>query len=126
MRSAVTRRRARFGGSGSDRAEEIDDRPAAADGFRRTIELVPLVAWHGLDRAGREQVWSNLSALAGSACAAALSVEDPQTALEILEGGRSVLWKHLLDLRRDFTDLLGHDDETAIRLRELSGLLDRQ
>jgi tetratricopeptide (TPR) repeat protein len=107
-------------------AEEIDDRPAAADGFRRTIELVPLVAWHGLDRSGREQVLSNLSALAGSACAAALSVDDPQTALENLEGGRSVLWKQLLDLRRDFTDLQGHDDETAVRLRELSRLLDRQ
>ncbi len=107
-------------------AEEIDDRSAAADGFRRTIELVPLVAWHGLDRAGREQVLSNLSALAGSACAAALSVQDPQTALENLEGGRSVLWKQLLDLRRDFAELQGHDDETAVRLRELSRLLDRQ
>jgi len=105
-------------------ARDEGDWPRAAVEFRRVIELVPLVAWHGLDRSGRERALTNLAPLASSACAAALTAGDADAALENLEAGRSVLWKQILDLRRDFRDLETRDQTLADRLRQLSRLLD--
>jgi tetratricopeptide (TPR) repeat protein len=105
-------------------AADTGDWPRAAMAFRRAIGLVPIVAWHGLDRRGREEALSNLSPLAGSACAAAIAADDYDSALENIEAGRSVLWKQVLDLRRDFTAVEAHDRALADRLRQLSRLLD--
>lgn len=105
-------------------ARDEGDWPRAAAEFRRVIELVPVVAWHGLDRRGRERELTNLAPLARSACAAALAAGDTDAALENLEAGRSVLWKQMLDLRRDFRDLETRDQTLADRLRQLSWLLD--
>ncbi|MEE6163441.1 MULTISPECIES: hypothetical protein [unclassified Mycolicibacterium] len=105
-------------------AADTGDWTRSATAFRHAIELVPVVAWHGLDRRGREEALSNLSPLASSACAVAIAAQDYAAALENLEAGRSVLWKQVLDLRRDFTAVEAHDRALADRLRQLSRLLD--
>ncbi|MBF6102306.1 tetratricopeptide repeat protein [Nocardia cyriacigeorgica] len=100
-----------------------EDWDEARFAYRKAVELVPVVAWHGLDRPGRERALAELAPMSHAACAIALNTGHRDDAVEILEAARSVLWKQTLDHRRDFAELAAHDPILAKRLAEVSRLL---
>jgi hypothetical protein len=101
--------------------ERVD---SAADGFASAVKLLPLTAWHGLPRATREQQLSDVSGLAADAAACAIRAGRPERAVELLEAGRSVLWRQSLNLRTDLTDLTDRAPKLAARMDQIRTLLD--
>ena len=81
------------------------DPGSAVEGYTAAIELLPLVAWHGLDQATREHHLREWAGLASDAAAAAVAAGDPARAVELLEAGRSMLWTQALHLRQDLAAL---------------------
>ena len=77
------------------------DWSTAAGGYSAAVELLPLVAWHGLDQATREHHLRESAGLAGEAATAAVLAGDPSRAVELLEAGRAMLWTQALHLRQD-------------------------
>jgi hypothetical protein len=69
------------------------------EGFTAGIELLPLVAWHGLDQTTREHHLREWAGLASDAAAVAVAAGDPARAVELLEAGRSMLWTQALHRR---------------------------
>ncbi len=97
---------------------------SAADGFASAVGLLPLLAWHGLPRATREQHLAEWRGLAADAAACAIRAGRPEWAVELLEAGRSVLWSQTLSLRTDLTDLGQQAPELALRLDQIRSQLD--
>ncbi|MFJ3794267.1 hypothetical protein [Kitasatospora sp. NPDC090091] len=79
--------------------------------FAIAVSLMPEVAWHGLDRSSQEYHLSEGADLPALAAAHALQADDTAGAIDRLEVGRSVMWRHLLRL----TDpsAVGDDSEAA-------------
>ena len=78
---------------------------AAVAGYTAAIDLLPLVAWHGLDQTTREHHLREWAGLASDAAAAAAAANDPAQAVELLEAGRSILWTQASHLRHDLAAL---------------------
>jgi hypothetical protein len=97
---------------------------SAADGFDAVVRLLPLVAWHGLPGATREEHLADWAGLAADAAACAIRAGRPERAVELLDAGRSVLWAQILNLRTDLTDLAQRAPDLAIRLDQIRTLLD--
>ncbi|GAA0439460.1 hypothetical protein Acor_13980 [Acrocarpospora corrugata] len=95
--------------------------PALAH-FARAIGLLPALAWKGLDREAQESQLTTWAGLAGEAASCALSAEQPERAIELLEHGRSVLWAQTLEVRTELTELGTSDDPRAA---ELAGRIHR-
>ncbi|MFL6141171.1 MAG: CHAT domain-containing protein [Labedaea sp.] len=89
---------------------------SAAEGYAAAIELLPLVAWHGLDQASREHHLRERAGLASEAAAATLAAGHPNQAVELGEAGRSVLWTQALHLRQDLTELTERAPDLAAAL----------
>jgi tetratricopeptide (TPR) repeat protein len=86
---------------------------SAAEGYAAAIELLPLVAWHGLDQATREHHLREWAWLASDAAAAMVAAGHPARAVELLEAGRSLLWTQALHLRQDLAALRERAPELA-------------
>jgi hypothetical protein len=95
-----------------------------ADGYAQAVALLPEVAWHGLDRATREQQLTHWSGLAADAAACAIADDRLDLAVELLEQGRSVLWTQALTLRDDVTRLAEKAPALAERLNTTRAGLD--
>jgi tetratricopeptide (TPR) repeat protein len=89
------------------------DLESAVAGYTSAIELLPLMAWHGLDQASREHHLKEWAGLASAAAAAAVAAGDPARAVELLEAGRSMLWTQALHLREDLAGLRERAPELA-------------
>ena len=96
----------------------------AVDGYRVAIELLPLLAWHGLDHADRVSALNEFAGLANAAAAAALMMKDPEQALQLLEQGRGVLLAQALNARGDLGALAAVDPDLAERMRAIRAELD--
>lgn len=100
--------------------------PAAGlDGFDEAVTLLPLAAWWGFDRDTREQLLADSTGLATDAAACAVAAGQPARALELLEGGRAVLWSQLLKTRTDRTALHDVAPELAKRMDHIASELER-
>lgn len=97
---------------------------SAATGYATAIELLPLVAWHGLDQPTREHHLREWTGLACDAAAAAVAAGHPAQALELLEAGRSVLWTQALHLRQDLDVLRERAPDLAAALEASRAVLD--
>ncbi|MGI5292907.1 CHAT domain-containing protein [Nonomuraea polychroma] len=86
-------------------------------------ELLPLIAWRGLDRISQEQQLKRVTGLASEAAAAALVCGSPSVAVQLLEQGRSVLWAQLLETRSDRSDLHGRYPQLAAELDTVTAVL---
>lgn len=76
--------------------------PAAGlTGLTTAVELLPQAAWWGYGRAERAELLAGHTGLATDAAACAMAAGRPARALELLEGGRAVLWTQLLKTRGD-------------------------
>ena len=96
----------------------------AAEGYAAAIGLLPLLAWHGLDRATREEQLARWAGLAADAAACAVQDGRPELAVELLERGRSVLWTQALNLRSDLSRLSEKAPDLATRLDGIRAILD--
>jgi tetratricopeptide (TPR) repeat protein len=97
----------------------------ALEAYQAAIALLPVVAWHGLDRVTREHHLSEWVGLAADAAACAVTAKRYQLAVELLEHGRSVFWTSLLRFRSDLSALTEIDSDLAHRLNEIRVALDK-
>lgn len=107
-------------------AAQADRHCLAMDGYRTAMEVLPALASHGLERRSQENHLGRLAGLASDGAACAAGCSQPDVAVQILEGGRSVLWRNMLDLRGDMAVLRDTDPELYSRLDEIRALLDRR
>jgi CHAT domain-containing protein len=70
-------------------------------GLDTAVELLPRAAWWGQTRESREEVLASYTGLAADAAACAVEAGQPGRALELLEGGRAVMWTQVLKTRTD-------------------------
>jgi tetratricopeptide (TPR) repeat protein len=105
-------------------AMRLNEYPDALVRYELAIDLLPQVAWHGIDRSDRERFLAKMNGVAGLACSAALLVGQPARAVTLLEASRGRLWSQLLDLRHDFTRLHEALPELADRLDTIRRQLD--
>jgi hypothetical protein len=112
---------ARRWGEAAARAGRIRE---AAAGYAASVELLPQVAWHGLNRATRKEQLAQWSGLAADAAAYAVLDGRPARAVELLEQGRSVLWAQAVNLRSDLGRLAEKAPDLAGRLDSIRMLLD--
>lgn len=74
------------------------------DSCQLAIRLLPRVAYFGLDLQARLRELTLAEKLSSTACAHALALQKPNTALELLEEGRAVFWTQALHLRAQVFD----------------------
>ncbi|MFI6372013.1 CHAT domain-containing protein [Streptomyces sp. NPDC050546] len=97
----------------------------AVESYRVAIEeLLPRLAWRGLDRFSQLSRLGRFPGLASDAAAAALTQGAPEQALRLLEQGRSVLWAHLMETRGDWRALSEQHPRLAEEFNEVCRLLD--
>lgn len=105
-------------------AMELNEYPDALLRYELAIDLLPRVAWHGIDRTDRERFLAKMNGVPSLACTAALLVGSPERAVTLLEASRGRLWSQLLDLRHDFTRLHEALPDLADRLDAIRRQLD--
>ncbi|KAI9567762.1 CHAT domain-containing protein [Boletus coccyginus] len=88
------------------------------------ITLLPQLPWIGLSLAHRYSELTRGADVVREAAAAALDLGLPETAVEWLEQGRSIVWGELFQLRSSYEELSSAHPEHARRLRELSAALE--
>ncbi|MFI1031568.1 CHAT domain-containing protein [Streptomyces sp. NPDC020951] len=96
----------------------------AMEGMATAVDLVPLLAWRGLDRTERERLLASCAGLAQDGAAAALAAGFPEQAVELLERGRSVLWSQLLEQHTELDALRAAAPALAARLDQVRSALD--
>jgi hypothetical protein len=97
--------------------------PMAAEGYAAAISLMPQVAWHGLDRATRQQILQEWAGLAADAAGCAILDDRLELAVELLEQGRTVLWTQALNLRGDLARLADRAPDLAQQLDSIRAFL---
>lgn len=96
----------------------------AADGYTAGVELLPMVAWHGLGRGTRQDHLARWAGLASDAAACAVQAGRFSQAVELLELGRTVLWTQALNLRGDLSYLAEQHAMLADRLNSIRSEFD--
>ena len=94
------------------------------DAYSVAIGLLPQLAWIGLSLARRYGELLHGADVVREAAAAALDSGRPETAVEWLEQGRSIVWGELFQLRSSHDELSSTYPDHAHRLRELSAALE--
>ncbi|GAA1899769.1 hypothetical protein GCM10009736_80260 [Actinomadura bangladeshensis] len=97
----------------------------AADGYAAAVDLLPMVAWHGLERNHRESLLTRSTGLASDAAATALLAGRSNQSVDLLEHGRAVQWTQALQLRADLAALHAAAPELAARLDVVRQELDQ-
>ena len=92
------------------------------DGYAAAVELLPRVAWHGLDQATWEELCSGWRGVTADATACAIAAGEPCRAVELLEAGRSLMWTQIVHQRSDLNRLPPH---LAARLEQARAELER-
>jgi hypothetical protein len=113
---------AQIWGSEAVKAQRMD---AAVEGYSTAVRLLSEAAWHGLDRATRQEQLARWGGLAADAAAAAILNGRSELAVELLEQGRSVLWTQALNMRSDLTALADRAPALAKRLDDIRAILDK-
>ncbi|GGN64387.1 hypothetical protein GCM10010112_24530 [Actinoplanes lobatus] len=99
---------------------------SARTGYAAAVELIPVQAWRGINRASQELLLADWSGLGADAAACAVHAGPPGEAAQLLEMGRNVLWGQLLETRTALTDSLRKQaPDLAERLDTVRAALDR-
>jgi tetratricopeptide (TPR) repeat protein len=107
----------------ADAAADVGRMSEAADAYATAISLLPVVAWHGLDRGTQEYHLAKFPTLVADAAACTILSGQPERAIELLEQSRSLLWTQALTLRSDLADLAARAPHIAERLGSIRTLL---
>ncbi|MEU6206674.1 CHAT domain-containing protein [Micromonospora musae] len=105
-------------------AERVGDLVSALEGYTLAIELIDLVAWHGMDPDDQARLLRRFPRLAGDAAAVAIALDRPERAVELLEYGRAVLLTRAHDAGADLAALRATAPRLAGRLADLQAELD--
>ena len=97
----------------------------ALHGYTVAFDLLPQVAWMGQTILARNSELTYFGNIASEAAATAISAEQYDTALEILEQGRSVVWTQLLQLRTPIDALCEVEPNLANDLFRVSKALEQ-
>jgi tetratricopeptide (TPR) repeat protein len=97
-------------------AASTGDWSEALDGYRAAVARLPELVPVHLRPADQERLLAGRFQLAGDAAAVALQAGRPETALELLEHGRSVLLSAALDTDRELDELRAASPESAAEL----------
>lgn len=81
------------------------DRRQILDLYQNILDLLPRVAYFGLDASSRLRVLHNAEHLATAAAAHAVLLDQPELAVEVLEQGRGTFWTQGAKLRSQFSEL---------------------
>ncbi|KAF8436548.1 CHAT domain-containing protein [Boletus edulis BED1] len=98
--------------------------PTLLHAYSVAIVLLPRLAWIGLSLTERYSRLKKGANVVREAAVAALDAGFPETAVEWLEQGRSIVWGELFQLRSSYEELASTHPHHACRLRELSAALD--
>lgn len=97
----------------------------ALQSYRYAIEdMLPRLAWRGLDRVSQLTQLGHFPGLASDAAAAAIEQDQLEDAVRLLEQGRSVLWAHMMETRGDWAGLHERYPQLAAAFNEVCGILD--
>ena len=89
------------------------------------IDLLPQLAWIGLSLTHRyRELMKGTDVVREAAAAAALDSGRPETAVEWLEQGRSIVWGELFQLRSSYEELAPAHPDLAHQLQQLSAALE--
>jgi hypothetical protein len=91
----------------------------ALSAYRLLIDLTDEDVLGGVRSIDRQELVARWSGVATDAAASALANELPASALEMLERGRGILWRSLLDMRTDIERLQSIQPAVANRLIEI-------
>lgn len=100
--------------------------PSALEAFRIAIEVLPQVAWLGLDISSRQE-WlakEEPEKLGCMAASCAIRLGRFEEAVELLDMARSVFWQQASSVRGDLQDLRAQQPELAVELETVSRKLD--
>ncbi|MFF3286142.1 CHAT domain-containing protein [Streptomyces sp. NPDC003023] len=100
------------------------DTADALAGARVAVALLQEIGWTGLERADQEEGLRGGAAMPRDAAALAVTAKDPELAVELLEQGRSVLWRSSLHLRSDLASLAAREPSLAAELEQVRSALD--
>ncbi|MGA5704179.1 CHAT domain-containing protein [Peterkaempfera bronchialis] len=104
-------------------ALEAGDTGDALAASRVAVSLLSEFGWIGLDRGDQEQSLRDGAAMPRDAAALAIATGQPRLAVELLEQGRSVLWRSTLHLREDLAALAAKDPALAAELEQVRATL---
>jgi tetratricopeptide (TPR) repeat protein len=99
--------------------------PEALEALTLAVELQPLIVWRGMDRISQEEALATRPMIASDAAACAIAAGRPETAVELLEQGRTLLWGQWLGTRDALSELRGTAPDLAERLSACRAQLDR-
>jgi tetratricopeptide (TPR) repeat protein len=94
-------------------AESLRDSNQASSAYRSAIDLLPHLGYIGQDAITRREALAHARGIACQAAAHELTLDNTDTAIELLEQGRSVFWTQLLRLRSP-QDVAPVEDTTQI------------
>jgi tetratricopeptide (TPR) repeat protein len=121
---ASTDRRVRISAIAGEVAMHAGDPGQAAPFYRTALQLLPAMAWLGMDRPTQETHLGDASDIARDAAACHVAIGRAGGAVELLEQGRGVLWAQLLQLRQRHAELEEQHPDLASRLRDVGAGLD--
>lgn len=116
LKTAPSIERLRAAGRWGEAAAQHGRLADAAEGNATAVRLLPLVAWHGLDRRSQEAQLRTWSPIVTTAAAQAIALGRFHSPVELLEHGRNVLWAHQLGRRIDLTKLRAVEPDLADRM----------
>lgn len=124
LTDAPAAERVRAAGRWGQIAARYDLRDEAVAGYAAGVRLLPLAAWHGLDRRSQERQLNIWNPIVTSAAARAVGRGQGGEALELLEQGRNVLWGQQLGRDVDLGALRAVRSDLAQRLDEVRSELE--
>ena len=122
--AAAARRRLQAARDWADSTERRRDARQALLAYTALSEVMPLTAWHGLERGDRELVIDKCADVGSAGAAWALENHATIQAVQLLEQGRAVLWSQRLTARSEDELLRTGSPEIAARLDDLRSQLD--
>lgn len=105
-------------------AISVADWSEALTASTAAIELLPILAWHGLDRQDQLHAVSAAAGVAADGAAVALRAGEPEAALILLEQGRGILLSHAINARSDLSLVAQQAPELARRMQQVRAELD--
>ncbi|RBQ99200.1 hypothetical protein FVER53590_12656 [Fusarium verticillioides] len=97
----------------------------SCDLLREAIELIPRLCPRSLPNSDKQSILTSIARLASAAAYYALrSGEKPESALGLLESGRSIITNILMNMRVDTSDLKDKHPDLADRFSSLTDTLD--
>ncbi|THV03105.1 hypothetical protein K435DRAFT_651990 [Dendrothele bispora CBS 962.96] len=96
----------------------------ALDAYTVVLEIIPQVVWFGQTVHRRYEELPKIGRKINAAAAVAISVGDFPRAVELLEEGRSIVWKQILQLRTPLDELRQQHPDLADELLRVSLALD--